>query len=252
MELKKVKSGGKGSKSVLELKGINKEYGMDGTRVQALTGIDLVIREGESVAIIGPSGSGKSTMLGILGCLERPTGGSVVVDGQDTSLMDDDELSFIRGKKIGFVFQSYFLVPTLTVLENISLPMSLYGVPEEERVERARALAERVGLEERANHKPNELSGGQRQRVAIARALSNKPAVLLADEPTGNLDSKSGEEILNLFEELHHKDGVTFVIVTHDDQVVKRAHRIIRLKDGEIVEDEVNKEISSRIERKKG
>lgn len=204
--------------------------------VEALRGVSFGIAPGEYISIMGPSGCGKSTLLNLLGCLDRPTSGRYHLGEQDVSRMDDDALSAVRGTRIGFVFQSYNLIQQLTVLENIEVPLYYQGRPEDESREMARKLAARVGLESRLEHKPFELSGGQQQRVAIARALVNDPIVVLADEPTGNLDSSSGEEILRLFGELN-RQGKTLIMVTHDTQIARHSHRTIRLRDGEIESD---------------
>jgi putative ABC transport system ATP-binding protein len=204
--------------------------------VDALRGISLVFNQGEYVSIMGPSGCGKSTLLNILGCLDHCTSGHYLLGGEDVSQLDDDALSDIRGTRIGFVFQSYNLIAQLSVIENIMAPLYYQARPEAECIELAAKLAERVGLSARLNHKPCELSGGQQQRVAIARSLVNDPLVILADEPTGNLDSKSGVEILELFDELHDQ-GKTIIMVTHDDSVGLRTQRVVRLRDGQVVSD---------------
>lgn len=226
----------KESVAVLRLSKVSKIYDMGEAKVEALKDVDLEIKRGESVVIMGPSGSGKSTMLHILGCLDRPTAGEVWVDGvQITKDCEDGyDLAEVRNKKIGFVFQFFFLIPTLTVMENVELPMIFNGLDEGSRKKRAVELARMVGLGDRLNHFPSQLSGGQRQRVAIARALANDPAIIMADEPTGNLDSKTGREIMELFEALHKKEGKTIVTVTHDPSLVKHAERIVRLRDGKI------------------
>ncbi len=221
-------------KVVMKLEGVCKTYGEGDAQVKALCGVNLEFREGEVVAIMGPSGSGKSTMLHILGLLDRPTEGKLYLDGIETSTLNDDELAVIRGKKIGFVFQFFFLIPSLTVQENVELPMMLLGIDEVERARRARELLEKVGLGDRMHHLPSELSGGQRQRTAIARALANDPSIIMADEPTGNLDSKTGSEIMALFDELNKKDGRTIVFVTHDPDLVRHSERVILLRDGAI------------------
>jgi len=220
------------------LEGISKiYYKPDGSvLVEALKDVDLAIPKGEYVAIMGPSGSGKSTMMNVLGCLDRPTRGSYFLDGKDVSRMPDEELSHYRGRKIGFIFQAFNLISQLNTEENVETPLFYQGVPKKERRERAVAALERVGLGDRLGHRPRELSGGQQQRVAIARALVGEPAVLMADEPTGNLDSKTGEAILSLFEELH-ANGMTIIMVTHDDSVADRCQRVVRLRDGEIETD---------------
>ncbi|MFH0972033.1 MAG: ABC transporter ATP-binding protein [Candidatus Micrarchaeota archaeon] len=221
-------------KTVMKLEGVCKRYGEGDALVTALCGVDLEFKGGEVVAIMGPSGSGKSTMLHILGLLDRPTEGRLFLDGIETSTLSDDELAMIRGKKIGFVFQFFFLIPSLTVLENVELPMMLIGMDEMERSRRAKELLEKVGLGDRMHHLPSELSGGQRQRTAIARALANDPSIIFADEPTGNLDSKTGEEIMQLFDDLHKKDGRTIIFVTHDPSLVQHSERVIMLRDGKI------------------
>ncbi len=220
---------------VVRLEDVWKVYGKGEAAVAALRGINLTIRRGEYVAIMGPSGSGKSTLMHIMGLLDTPTRGKVYVDGRDVSRLGEDERALLRRNYIGFVFQTYNLIPTLTAMENVELPMIFAGVPERERKRRARELLEKVGLGDRVNHLPSQLSGGQQQRVAIARALANDPDLILADEPTGNLDSKTGERILDMFDELHD-EGRTLVIVTHDGEVAKRAERIVRIRDGKIEE----------------
>jgi putative ABC transport system ATP-binding protein len=204
--------------------------------VEALRGVTIDIQAGDYISIMGPSGCGKSTMLNLLGCLDRPTDGNYFLGGEDVSRMDDDALSAVRGARLGFVFQSYNLIQQLTVVENVEIPLYYQGRPEEESRELARKLAARVGLEDRLEHKPFELSGGQQQRVAIARALVNDPLVILADEPTGNLDSTSGVEILKLFDELNEQ-GKTIILVTHDPSVAEHSHRSIYLRDGQIERD---------------
>lgn len=221
---------------VIELRGVEKHYQMGDTLVKALQGIDLKILPGDYISILGPSGCGKSTMLNILGCLDQPTVGQYFLSGQDVSQLSDDDLSQVRGKRLGFIFQSYNLIQQLTVLENIEVPLYYQGVPEEESREIAINLARKVGLEKRLDHRPTELSGGQQQRVAIARALSNDPAVILADEATGNLDSKSGGDILRIFDELN-AEGKTLILITHDEGMANRTSRTIRLKDGEVAFD---------------
>jgi putative ABC transport system ATP-binding protein len=219
---------------VLKLQDVSKKYVMGESTVYALREVNLDIHASEYTSILGPSGSGKSTMLHMLGLLDTPTTGKVFVDGIEVSRMSEDERAYIRGKKIGFVFQSYNLVNSLTAIENVMLPMIIYDVPKDVREERAYKLLEQLGMETRANHKPSELSGGQRQRVAIARALANDPSVILADEPTGNLDSKTGSEVVEIFNELNKK-GKTLIVVTHDEDIAHNAKRIIRIKDGRIV-----------------
>jgi len=204
--------------------------------VEALRGINAVITEGEYVAIMGASGSGKSTLMNVIGCLDRPTAGSYILDGKDVAQMDDDELSRVRGSRIGFIFQAFNLISELNCVENAEVPLFYQKIPAHERKARAKARLEQVGLGDRLNHRPRELSGGQQQRVAIARALVTNPSVILADEPTGNLDSKTGVAILNLIDELHQQ-GLTIIMVTHDDRIAERCQRIIRLRDGLIESD---------------
>ena len=221
---------------IVQFENVLKTYQMGPVTVDALRGVTLEIAAGEYVTIMGPSGCGKSTLLNVLGCLDRPTAGRYFLGGDDVSRMNDDELSMIRGARLGFIFQSYNLIQQLTVVENIEVPLYYQGRPEEASRTRAKELAARVGLEHRLDHKPFELSGGQQQRVAIARALVNDPLVLLADEPTGNLDSSSGKEILNVFDDLH-RQGKTIILVTHDENISRRAKRAIRLRDGRIESD---------------
>jgi putative ABC transport system ATP-binding protein len=221
---------------IVQFEDVRKHYRMGLVTVEALRGVSFTIAAGEFLAIMGPSGCGKSTLLNLLGCLDRPTQGRYRLGGEDVSQLDDDALSAIRGSRIGFVFQSYNLIPQLTVVENIEVPLFYQGWPEEASRARARQLAERVGLGERLHHRPFELSGGQQQRVAIARALVNDPLIILADEPTGNLDSASGAEILRLFDDLHAQ-GKTLVLVTHDPNVATHARRVLRLRDGQIESD---------------
>ena len=222
--------------SIVQFNDVRKTYQMGLVTVEALRGVSFSIEPGDYISIMGPSGCGKSTMLNLLGCLDRPTSGSYLLGGEDVSRMDDDALSAVRGTRLGFVFQSYNLIQQLTVLENIEIPLYYQDRPETESRAQAHKLAARVGLENRLDHKPFELSGGQQQRVAIARALVNDPLVILADEPTGNLDSTSGAEILKLFDELNQQ-GKTLILVTHDPSVAQHAHRAIRLRDGEIESD---------------
>jgi len=220
--------------SLAQLLDLTKTYHMGAdVVVEALRGLDLEIEEGEYMAVMGPSGSGKSTLLNLLGCLDRPTRGRYVLGGQDISRLSDAELSEVRGRRIGFVFQSFNLIPQLSALDNIEVPLFYQGVHRRERRRRGQELAERVGLGARARHKPMELSGGEQQRVAIARALSNDPLILLADEPTGNLDSKTGQEILAVFDDLSAR-GRTLVVVTHDEAIASRTHRTVRMADGRI------------------
>ncbi|MCA9272373.1 MAG: ABC transporter ATP-binding protein [Phycisphaerales bacterium] len=228
-------------RAVAELRGVRKVYYKpDGSvMVEALRGIDLTITEGESIAIMGPSGSGKSTMMNVLGCLDRPTHGNFLLSGREVVTMDDEELSIFRGQTIGFVFQAFNLIPQLTIEENVAVPLFYQGVPKQERLERAYASLEKVGLRDRVGHRPRELSGGQQQRAAVARALVGNPVVIMADEPTGNLDSKTSDQILDLFDELHD-EGKTIVMVTHDDEVAERCQRVVRLRDGLIETDVMN------------
>jgi putative ABC transport system ATP-binding protein len=229
-------------KEVIVLDKIVKNYKIGTVIVEALRSVSLVINKNEFVAIMGPSGSGKSTLMNVLGCLDTPTSGSYFLNGNDVSKMDDNALAEIRNREIGFVFQTFNLLPRSTALENVMLPLIYAGVPKARRIEHATKVLTEVKLEDRMKHKPNELSGGQRQRVAIARALVNDPAIILADEPTGNLDSKTSIEILGLLEEIH-KMGNTVIIVTHEEDIALHAHRIIRLMDGEIASDTQNQTI---------
>jgi putative ABC transport system ATP-binding protein len=217
--------------------GLWKTYEMGGEKLHALCGINLTIRKGEYVAVMGPSGSGKSTLMNLIGCLDTPSSGKYWLAGRLVSELDDDELAAIRNKEIGFVFQTFNLLPRATALHNVELPMIYNGTPSEERLARAKHALEAVDLGERMFHKPNELSGGQRQRVAVARALVNSPSIVLADEPTGNLDSKTGDEIMALFTRLHG-EGNTIILVTHENDVAKRADRIIHVRDGKVETDE--------------
>ena len=221
---------------MIEIHNMYKTYQINQIEIHALQGINLSIRKNEFVAIVGPSGSGKSTLMNMLGCLDAPTSGTYILDNMDVSSLTDDEMAEIRSKKIGFIFQSFNLIQKLTALENVELPLIYAGVKSSERLKRAKLALEKVGLGERLHHKPNELSGGQQQRVAIARALINNPPIIFADEPTGNLDTKSGVEVLNLLKELH-KSGNTIVLITHDNDIANQANRIIRINDGKIVED---------------
>jgi len=218
---------------------LTKSYFLGAHEVEALRGIDLCITMGEYVAIMGPSGSGKSTILNVLGCLDRLTSGRYLLGDEDVSGMDDNQLSDVRNRKIGFIFQSFNLISQLSIIENIEVPLFYQGVPRRQRHPESRRLAEMVGLGDRLAHRPSELSGGQRQRVAIARALANDPLILLADEPTGNLDSGTAREILALFNELHDR-GRTIIMVTHEDEVAAHAQHVVRLHDGKIVSDNVN------------
>ncbi len=225
---------------VIKTEGLAKVYEMGAEQVHALSGVDLEIRKGEYVAIMGPSGSGKSTLMNLIGCLDSPSSGKYWLAGRLVSELDDDELAYIRNKEIGFVFQTFNLLPRATALHNVELPLIYNGTPAEERIEKAKKALERVDLTSRMSHKPNELSGGQRQRVAIARALVNSPSIVLADEPTGNLDSKTGDEIMALFKNLHSQ-GNTIILVTHEHDIAQNAHRIIFIRDGKIASDEAVK-----------
>jgi len=225
---------------VIRTEGLTKVYEMGAEQVHALRGVDLEIRKGEYVAIMGPSGSGKSTLMNLIGCLDSPSSGKYWLAGKLVSELDDDELAYIRNKEIGFVFQTFNLLPRATALHNVELPLIYNGTPAEERIEKAKKALEKVDLTSRMTHKPNELSGGQRQRVAIARALVNSPSIVLADEPTGNLDSKTGEEIMALFRSLHSQ-GNTIILVTHEHDIAQNAHRVIFIRDGQIASDEAVK-----------
>jgi putative ABC transport system ATP-binding protein len=225
-------------KSVIEIRGMHKEYGVGDNSVPVLKGVDFAIERGEIVALMGPSGSGKSTLLNILGCLDRPTRGTYLLGGRDVSKLSRSEQAWVRLHYLGFIFQSFHLLSDSTVLENVAMPLFYAGIGREEREARAHVLIERVGLKERVLHRPSELSGGQRQRVAIARSLVNKPTVLLADEPTGALDTPTGIEVLALLRELHDETGLTMLLVTHDDDVAQAAHRTIYVRDGLIVSRE--------------
>ena len=221
--------------AVIQVADLKKIYHMGNVEVRALAGVSFNIFKGEVVSIMGPSGSGKSTLMNLLGCLDRPTSGSYILDGEEVANLDDDELAIIRNRKVGFVFQSFNLLPRQTALANVELPMRYAGVTTE-RTARAKASLESVGLAERIYHKPTELSGGQQQRVAVARALVNNPAILMADEPTGNLDSKAGKEIMDLLLNLNSTKGTTLIIVTHDSSIAAQTQRVIRLRDGLIEE----------------
>ena len=224
---------------VIKIEGIKKIYTLGTQKVNALDGVDISISRNEYVAIMGPSGSGKSTLMNILGCLDTPTEGSYFLNGTDVSNMDDNMLSDRRNREIGFIFQSFNLLPRYNAMENVALPLIYSGIPRQERERRAIEALNNVGLGERMEHKPSELSGGQRQRVAIARALINRPSIILADEPTGNLDTKTSIDIMMLFEQIY-KEGNTVIIVTHEEDIAKYARRIIRLRDGKIESDSTN------------
>lgn len=221
---------------VIKIRNITRNFPLGNEVVKVLKGIDLDIERGEYVALMGPSGSGKSTLMNLLGCLDTPTSGTYELNGKDVSNMSDDELAEIRNREIGFVFQTFNLLPRTTALENVALPMIYAGKSKKERTERATQVLQDVGLGDRMDHRPNQLSGGQRQRVAVGRALVNNPSIILADEPTGNLDSKTSLEIMNLFNQIH-KAGNTVILVTHEEEIAENAHRIIRLRDGMIESD---------------
>ena len=223
---------------IIDMRNVEKTYHLGKTRVDALRGVDVAVGKGDSVALMGPSGSGKSTLLHIMGCLDVPSKGQYFLDKVNVNTLTRDELAKTRAKKIGFVFQFFHLIPSLNAVENVMLPMMFDSIGEEERWKKAEGLMAKVGLSGRTHHRPNELSGGERQRVAIARALSQDPSILLADEPTGNLDSKVGAEIIKLFCKLHDDEGITLVTVTHDISIARHAHRIIHLQDGKIVGQE--------------
>ena len=229
--------------AIIHLKEITKNYYLGKQVIEVLKGITLDILKNEYVALMGPSGSGKSTLMNILGCLDTPTSGSYVLNGKDVSHMPDNDLADVRNKEIGFVFQQFNLLPRLTAAENVALPLVYAGMPKKQRLERAKYVLEQVSLADRSHHRPNELSGGQNQRVAIARALVNDPSIILADEPTGNLDSKTSYEIMDIFEQIHAA-GNTVVLVTHEEDIANHAHRIIRLKDG-ILESDKRREMAN-------
>ncbi len=230
--------------SVIRVEDLRKIYTMGATKVHALQGIDLEIGRNEYVALMGPSGSGKSTLMNLIGCLDTPTSGNYWLSGINVSTMTDGELAEVRNKEIGFVFQTFNLLPRMTALDNVALPLVYGGMSKSRRNDRAREVLDAVGLGDRVDHKPNELSGGQRQRVAIARALVNDPSIILADEPTGNLDTKTSIEIMGIFEEIH-KNGNTVILVTHEPDISEHAHRIVRLRDGRVETDVLNENIAS-------
>jgi putative ABC transport system ATP-binding protein len=221
------------TRPIIQAKNLTKHYTVGSTIVRALDGLDIDIDTGSYIALMGPSGSGKSTLMNILGCLDTPSSGAYFLNNNDVSQVDDDSLAGIRNKEIGFIFQTFNLLPRYTALENVALPMIYAGIPKKERLARATEVLEKVGLGDRVTHKPNELSGGQRQRVAVARALVMNPSIIFADEPTGNLDSKTSEGIMQLFDEIH-QDGNTLIVVTHEEEVAARAQKIIRLRDGKL------------------
>ena len=230
------------SNSIIKIKGLTREFTVGAELVRALKGVDVSINKNEYVAMMGPSGSGKSTLMNLLGCLDTPTAGSYSLNGTDVSLLKDDSLAEIRNQEIGFIFQTFNLLPRLTALENVALPLVYAGYNTEERNKKAAEVLEKVGLGDRMDHRPNQLSGGQRQRVAVARALVNNPSIILADEPTGNLDSKTSLDIMRLFEEIHEM-GNTLIVVTHEEEVAAHAHRILRLRDGLVETDLKNDNI---------
>ncbi len=229
---------------LIDIRKLNKTYIMGSEKVEALKDVSLLIEKNEYVALMGPSGSGKSTLMNLLGCLDSPTSGEYWLNGIEVSTMNDGELAEVRNRQIGFVFQTFNLLPRLSALENVALPLVYAGVSREDRLEKASIVLNSVGLGDRITHKPNELSGGQRQRVAVARALVNEPAIILADEPTGNLDSKTSFEIMKLLEQIH-KAGNTIIVVTHENDIAMHAHRIVRMRDGLIESDQINENIVS-------
>jgi putative ABC transport system ATP-binding protein len=232
--------------SLIQIKNISRKYTVGSEVIHALRSVSLSIEKNEYVALMGPSGSGKSTLMNTLGCLDTPSSGEYWLNGKEVSKMTDDELAEVRNKEIGFVFQTFNLIPRSTALDNVALPLVYAGVNKQNRIERASKVLADVGLGDRSTHKPNELSGGQRQRVAIARALVNNPSIILADEPTGNLDTKTSIEILSLFEEIH-KNGNTIILITHEEDVAHYAHRIVRLRDGLIESDQVNNNVTKLV-----
>lgn len=234
--------------SIITLKNIARRYVIGSETIHALRSVSLEVMKNEYVALMGPSGSGKSTLMNMLGCLDTPTEGEYILNGISVARMSDNELAEVRNKEIGFIFQTFNLLPRSTALENVMLPLIYAGMNKAQRLERAKAVLEQVGLGDRMDHKPNELSGGQRQRVAVARALVNDPAIILADEPTGNLDSKTSTEIMALFEDIHRK-GNTIIIVTHEEDIAQHAHRIVRMRDGLIESDALNTKIRSALQQ---
>jgi|ERR1051326_7386684 putative ABC transport system ATP-binding protein len=230
------------NKNIISLRNIAREYTIGSETIHALRSVSLDIFKNEYVALMGPSGSGKSTLMNILGCLDTPSSGEYILNGTSVAQMLDNELAQVRNKEIGFVFQTFNLLPRLTALENVMLPLIYAGIPKAEREKRGKKVMEQVNLGDRMSHKPNELSGGQRQRVAVARALVNDPSIILADEPTGNLDTKTSIEIMGLFEEIH-RNGNTIIVVTHEEDIALHAHRIVRLRDGKVESDQVNNDV---------
>lgn len=228
---------------IITLRGLTRDFPLGAEVVKVLKGIDLEIARNEYVALMGPSGSGKSTLMNLIGCLDTATGGSYELNGTDVSQLDDNELADIRNVEIGFVFQTFNLLPRSTALENVALPLVYAGLPKSEREERAKSVLDMVGLSDRMDHRPNQLSGGQRQRVAVARAMVNKPSIILADEPTGNLDTKTSLDIMELFREIHAA-GNTIILVTHEEDIAAHAHRVVRLRDGMIESDQRQKAIA--------
>lgn len=224
------------AQAIIEIKDIKRDFRLGSETVHVLKGVNLTINKGEYVALMGPSGSGKSTLMNLLGCLDTPTSGSYILNSKDVSQMHDDELAGIRNKEIGFVFQTFNLLPRTTALDNVALPMVYAGYKKQDRTARATEVLKQVGLGDRMDHEPNQLSGGQRQRVAVARALVNRPSIILADEPTGNLDTKTSVEIMNLFNDIH-ANGNTVILVTHEEDIAAYAHRVIRLRDGVVESD---------------
>jgi putative ABC transport system ATP-binding protein len=225
------------AKTIIDVRDVWKIYQMGRVQVPALRGLDFEVKKDDFVAIMGPSGSGKSTAMNIIGCLDVPTKGAIFLDGKNIAKMSESDLAKIRGQKIGFIFQQFNLIPSLTALENVELPMIFQGVPEVRKVARAKELLKLVGLENRMNHRPSELSGGEQQRVAIARALANDPEIILADEPTGNLDSKTGEKIMEILVDLHEKEKKTIIVITHDADIANYSHRKLVLRDGKLIKD---------------
>ncbi|MEZ4984881.1 MAG: ABC transporter ATP-binding protein [Saprospiraceae bacterium] len=230
--------------TVISTRQLTKVYDMGATQVRALNGVTIDILHNEYVALMGPSGSGKSTLMNLLGCLDTPSSGDYILDGTNVSTMTDNELAEVRNKKIGFVFQTFNLLPRLSTLENVALPLVYAGWSKQDRLDRAQEVLDQVGLGDRVHHKPNELSGGQRQRVAIARALVNRPSIILADEPTGNLDTKTSIEIMAIFERIHAQ-GNTVILVTHEPDIAEHAHRVVRLRDGVVESDVRNEKVVS-------